>query len=79
LSQRQAVRVVNLVFAEMAAALKRGSAVEFPFGRLKRVKRVSKRWQHMDDEPMQPYTVERELGCSRKSGAERVGAYPFSS
>jgi len=36
--------------AETAAALKRGEAVEFPFGRLKRVKRVSKRWQYMHDE-----------------------------
>jgi hypothetical protein len=33
----------------------------FPFGRLQRVKRVSKKWLMIDSEPMQSYTVEHEL------------------
>jgi nucleoid DNA-binding protein len=32
LSRRSAVRIFNQIFAEMAAALSRGEAVEFPFG-----------------------------------------------
>jgi nucleoid DNA-binding protein len=37
LSRRSAVRIFNQIFAEMAAALSRGEAVEFPFGSLKRI------------------------------------------
>ena len=37
LSRRNAVRIFNQIFAEMAAALSRGEAVEFPFGSLKRI------------------------------------------
>ncbi len=61
LSRRKALRTLNQIFMEMSKALQRGQAVEFPFGRLVRVKQVSKRWQLMDDEPLQPYTLEHEL------------------
>jgi hypothetical protein len=55
------VRIVNFIFAEMGKALKRGREVAFPFGRLKRVKKLSKEWLRVDDEPMSPYTAEWEL------------------
>jgi hypothetical protein len=45
----------------MAAALKRGREVEFPLGKLKRVKKLSKEWLRVGDEPLRPYTVEHEL------------------
>jgi hypothetical protein len=45
----------------MAAALRRGEEVEFPFGQMRRVKHLSKRWLMMGDEPMKPYSVEHEL------------------
>ena len=64
MSRRLAVRIVNLIFAEMVKALKRGRAVEFPFGRLKRVQRhFSKWWDAVGDTPANrnPYTVEHEL------------------
>jgi len=41
-SKRRAVELVNLVLAEMSAALARGETVEFPFGYLERVKRRRK-------------------------------------
>ena len=63
-SRRMAVRILNLIFAEMSKALQRGREVEFPFGRLKRVKRVSRRWELAGDEPMTPYTVEHELDAT---------------
>jgi hypothetical protein len=53
-----------VILAEMTKALKRGWAVEFPFGRLKRVKRhFSQWWDMIDDYPANraPYTVEWEL------------------
>jgi len=37
LSRRQAVQVINAVFAEMGRALARGQRVVFPFGHLERV------------------------------------------
>ena len=64
LSRRQAVRILNAIFAEMKKALRRGYAVEFPLGKLKRVRRhFSKEWDCIDDWPAnrQPYTVEWEL------------------
>ena len=39
LSRRQAVRILNAILAEMKKALRRGREVEFPFGKLKRVRR----------------------------------------
>jgi hypothetical protein len=48
----------------MIHALKRGWEVEFPFGKLKRVKRhFSKLWDAIDDWPADrdPYTIVHEL------------------
>jgi hypothetical protein len=61
LSKRQTVRILNMIFREMGQALKLGGGVEFPFGNLKKVKPLSKRWLMMDDEPMKPFTVEHDL------------------
>jgi hypothetical protein len=43
-SRRFAVRILNFVFGEMKKALKRGKEVEFPFGKLKRVRYDSIRY-----------------------------------
>src|SRR5271169_4786491 len=61
MSRRQALRILNVVFREMGEALKRGEDLEFPFGYLKAIKKLSKRWEAIGDEPMRPYTVEHEL------------------
>ena len=64
LSRRQAVRILNEIFEEMSHALERGEDVEFPFGKLRRVKRhFGKRWEAVDDWPANrnPYTAEWEL------------------
>ena len=64
LSRRQTVYILNAIFREMAAALSRGRSVEFPFGKLKRVKRrFNKYWEAIDDHPANraPYTVEWQL------------------
>jgi hypothetical protein len=48
----------------MRQALARGRVVEFPYGKLKRVKRhFSKYWDNVDDWPAnrEPYTVEWQL------------------
>ena len=63
-SRRLAVRILNLVFREMSQALARGKEVEFPFGKLRRVRRhFSADWDRADDWPAnrQGYTVEWEL------------------
>jgi Bacterial DNA-binding protein len=67
LSRRDAVRILNTIFVEMSKALKRGWEVEFPFGKLKRVKRYfGARGEAVDDWPAnrQPYTVEWELDAA---------------
>ena len=80
LSYRASVRIVNFIFAEMGKVLKRGWAVEFPFGSLKRVKKLSKEWVRVGDEPMSPYTVEHELDeegerlLNEKEGGSQSGA-----
>jgi hypothetical protein len=64
LSRRQAVRILDAVFAEMKKTLRRGGSVEFPFGKLVRVRRhFSKEWDSVDDRPAgrQRYTVAWEL------------------
>jgi ribosomal protein L13E len=64
LSRRQAVRILNFILKEMKKTLRRGGSVEFPLGKLKRVRRhFSKEWGRIDDWPagQQPYTVEWEL------------------
>jgi hypothetical protein len=67
LSRRDSVRILNSILLEMKKALKRGWKVEFPFGKLKRVKRYfGARWEAVDDWPAnrQPYTVEWELDAA---------------
>ena len=57
-SRRRAVAIINKVFEEMGLALRRGEYVEFPFGYLKAEKRLSRRWQAFDDEPMRPWFID---------------------
>jgi nucleoid DNA-binding protein len=45
LSRRNAVLILNFILDEMAAALKHGEEVEFPFGSLKRVRHAHKQQQ----------------------------------
>jgi hypothetical protein len=64
LSRRKAVLVVNVILKRMIYALRRGWEVEFPFGKLKRVKRhFSKVWDAIDDWPANrdPYTIVHEV------------------
>lgn len=58
-SRRQAVKILDLVFSEVSQALKRGEEVEFPFGRLRRVRSrlVNKNWVR----DRRGYTVDLEL------------------
>jgi hypothetical protein len=52
LSRRQSVLIVNVILERMIHALRRGWEVEFPLGKLKRVKRhFSKLWVAIDDWP----------------------------
>ena len=64
LSRRQAALIVNVILERMIRALKRGWEVEFPFGKLKRVKRhFSKLWDAIGDWPANrdPHTIVHEL------------------
>jgi hypothetical protein len=64
LSRRQSVLIVNVILERMIRALKRGWEVEFPLGKLKRVKRhFSKLWDAIDDWPANrdPHTIVHEL------------------
>lgn len=73
---RSGCLTLNAIFEEMIEALRRGRDVEYPFGRLKRVKRLSERWLSIGDEPMSPYTVEHELGeegNERPRGSDGLG------
>jgi hypothetical protein len=61
LSRRQAVVVVNVILERMIKALRRGEEVEFPIGKLRRVRRhFSNYWDGENDWPAnrQGYTVE---------------------
>ena len=50
LSRRQGVLTVNVILERMVHALRRGREVEFPLGKLRRVKRhFSKHWDAIDD------------------------------
>jgi len=63
LSKRRAVRILDAIITAMSKELKRGREVEFPFGKLQRVKRhFGQWWDEQDDWPAnrQPYTVEHE-------------------
>jgi len=64
LSRRQSVLIVNVILERMIRALKRGWEVEFPLGKLKRVKRhFSKLWDAIDDWPANrdPHKIVHEL------------------
>src|ERR1017187_7447715 len=64
LSRRQSVLIVNVILDRMIRALKRGWEVEFPLGKLKRVKRhFGKLWDAIDDWPANrdPHTIVHEL------------------
>ena len=64
LYRRQSVLIVNVILERMIRALKRGWEVEFPLGKLKRVKRhFSKLWDAIDDWPANrdPHTIVHEL------------------
>jgi len=63
-SRRLAVALLDFVFKEMRQALARNEEVEFPFGRLVRVKQVNRRWELAGDEPVNAYTVEHELDAA---------------
>ena len=87
ISRRQAVEVVNAILDAMIMALRRGKDVEFPFGRLSRVKRqFGARWDHDDDWPAHRdrYTVKwipnwedlKQL-LGPEAAEEEVAAYAF--
>jgi hypothetical protein len=64
LSRRQSVLIVNVILERMIHALCRGWEVEFPLGKLMRVKRhFSKLWDAIDDWPANrdPHTIVHEL------------------
>ena len=64
LSRRQSVLIVNIILEQMIRALRRGWEVEFPLGKLKRVRRhFSKLWDTIDDWPANrdPHTIVHEL------------------
>jgi len=68
------VATINALFAAMSAALGRGEAVEFPFGKLVRVRKSFGRWwDSAHDWPAnrEPFTVEWEL--SPKGREELMG------
>jgi hypothetical protein len=67
LSRRQSVLIMNFILERMIHALRRGWEVEFPLGKLKRVKRhFSKLWDAIDDWPANrdPHTIMHELDAA---------------
>ncbi len=71
LSRRDAVRILDAVLDEMAAALKRGESVELPFGSLKRVRHAHRqqRGRFLNRNTTiykKPYTVILESSALRK-------------
>ncbi|MDR3413369.1 MAG: hypothetical protein P4L87_20850 [Formivibrio sp.] len=78
LSRRQAVLVLNVILDRMINALRRGWAVEFPSGSLKRVKRhFSKWWDSVEDTPANrnPYVIVHKLdeaGSRELNGWKRL-------
>jgi hypothetical protein len=63
-SRRQSVDVITVILDQMITALRRGEAVEFPFGKLVRVRKsFGEWWDSLHDWPAnrEPYTVECEL------------------
>ena len=61
MSRRDSVRVLNFIFEQMKQALARDEEVEFAGGKLTRVKKLSRHWELLRDEPMNPWTVDWEL------------------
>ena len=64
MSRRRSVQVLNFLFEQIKQALAQDEEVEFPFGKLKRVKRhFGEHWDAIDDHPAnrEPYTVEHEM------------------
>lgn len=71
-SRRKSVAVVDLILERMIHGLRRGEEVEFPFGKLVRVRKsFGPWWDAADDWPAhrQPYRVEWELS---PAGRERL-------
>ena len=67
LSRRQSALIVNLILERMICALRRGWEVEFPLGKLKRVKQYfSKLRDAIDDRPANrdPHTIVHELDAA---------------
>ena len=67
LSRHQSMLIVNVIVERMIHALRRGWEVEFPLGKLKRVKRhLSKLWDAVDDWPANrdPHTIVHELDAA---------------
>ena len=67
LSHHQSVLIVNVILERMIHALRRGWEVEFPLGKLKRVKRhFSKLWDAIDDWPANrdSHTIVHELDAA---------------
>ena len=68
LSRRHAVRVLNLIFTEMQQAQKRGHSVEFPLGKLLRVRRLVQ-----TDRPANrqgsPLEQQPDSSCNGESGS----------
>jgi hypothetical protein len=60
-SRRDSVRVLNFIFEQVKQALARDEEVEFAGGKLTRVKKLSRHWELIGDEPMKPWTVDWEL------------------
>ena len=78
LSRRQSVLVVNVILERMIHALRSGWEVEFPFGKLKRVRRhFSEEWDYIDDWPahrqhdirFSAFIVGGKHPCGRAAGA----------
>lgn len=58
LSRRQAARILNAVLAEMSGALQKDEEVEFPLGKLQRVKRhFGRRWELIGGWPAEPMAI----------------------
>ena len=84
-SRRQAVKIVNLVFREMGEALKRGEDVEFPTGKLRRVRTplVNEYWvkdrrgytvEFRSDDERYPLTEEDLQDASKQPGESPASA-----
>ena len=74
-SRRRSVEILDAMFEAMSAALARGEQVEFPFGKLTRIRKsFGQWWDAVDDWPAnrEPCAVEWEL--SREGWKQLFGA-----